>query len=458
MKKNKIISLLIVAIFFLGNIKLVQGFEREGKIHKNIYVEDIDLSNLSKKEAKDKITKVINENNELILKFSEGNYKINKNDLGVSYMVNEAVEEAYNICKENKFIEDMKMKINLDLGKKKIITLKYNYDDQKLNESIENVSKKLYVSPVNATIRLDNGNFLTTKEAYGRIIEGDILKEKFIQSFEDIYVNSIDIPEQSIEPKYKEDELLKINTVLGTYETYFNPKVINRVENIKIASNATKNILVGKDEEFSFNSIILKSKVAKNMKEAPVIINGKLEKGLGGGICQVSSTIYNAALYAGMDITNVKNHSIPSAYISKGRDATVSLGDIDFKFINKFNTPVLIYNEVFDNRIVSTIYGNKDDKKEIEIITEIAETLPNKTIEKESNDLYEGERIVEQDGRIGYKVNTFRIYRSEDKERKELVYKSFYPPMDKVIINGAKKKEQHKQPYHKGLNIITEYV
>ncbi|SCH99030.1 Uncharacterized vancomycin resistance protein [uncultured Clostridium sp.] len=458
MKKNKIISLLIVAIFFLGNIKLVQGFEREGKIHKNIYVEDIDLSNLSKKEAKDKITKVINENNELILKFSEGNYYINKNDLGVSYMVNEAIDEAYNVCKENKFLEDIKVKINLDLGKKKIITLKYNYDDQKLNECIENIGNELYISPVNATIRVDNGKFVKTKEVYGRNINKDILKEKFIQSFEDIYVNSIDIPEQNIEPKYKEDELSKIDTVLGTYETYFNPKVINRVENIKIASNATKNILIGKDEEFSFNSIIIKSKAAKEMKEAPVIINGKVEKGLGGGICQVSSTIYNAALYAGMNITNVKNHSIPSAYISKGRDATVSLGDIDFKFRNKFNTPVLIYNEVFDNRIVSTIYGNKEDKKEIEIITEVTETLPNKTIEKESKDLYEGERVVEQDGRIGYKVSTFRIYKSESQERKELIYNSFYPPMDKVIINGSKKKEEHKQPHYKGLNIFTEYV
>ena len=85
------------------------------------------------------------------------------------------------------------------------------------------------------------------------------------------------------------------------------------------------------------------------MKEAPVIVNGKLEKGLGGGICQVSSTIYNAALYAGTDITSVKNHTIPSAYISKGRDATVSLGGIDFKFKNKFKTPILVYNEVYEN-------------------------------------------------------------------------------------------------------------
>ena len=221
--------------------------------------------------------------------------------------------------------------------------------------------------------------------------------------------------------------------------------------------------MIGSGEEFSFNSIILNSNCVNKMKEAPVIVNGKLEKGLGGGICQVSSTIYNAALYAGMDITSVKNHTIPSAYISKGRDATVSLGGIDFKFKNKFKTPILVYNEVYENRIVSTIYGNKEDKKEIEITTEIVETLPNKVVRKTSEEMYEGEKIVEQNGRVGYKVNTFRIYKLGKDISKELVYESFYPPKDKVIIHGTKKKiikekENNNKEINKKSKVKNEFV
>ena len=176
---------------------------------------------------------------------------------------------------------------------------------------------------------------------------------------------------------------------------------------------------------------------------------------------------YNAALYAGMDITSVKNHTIPSAYISKGRDATVSLGGIDFKFKNKFKTPILVYNEVYENRIVSTIYGNKEDKKEIEITTEIVETLPNKVVRKNSEEMYEGEKIVEQDGRVGYKVNTFRIYKLGKDTSKELVYESFYPPKDKVIIHGTKKKiikkkenikENNNKEINKKSKVKNEFV
>lgn len=441
MKRIKIISLLIVAIFFLGNIKFAQGFEREGKIHKNIYVKNIDLSNLTKDEAKNKINTVLEGNKEIKLKFNEENYKINLKELDINYNVNEVVEQAYNIDRNNTLINDIKTKLNLDLGHKQVLKLNYQYNDEKLNTHIEDISNKLYISPINATIKIENGLINTTEETCGRTVDKIKLKNEIIYKIKNIYEGTLEIPIQNIEAKYNIKQLSQINTVLGTYETYFNPKIANRVNNIRIAADATKNILIDNGEEFSFNSILLSSNLVKDMKEAPVIVNGKVEKGLGGGICQVSSTIYNAALYSGMDISDIKNHSIPSAYTSKGRDATVSLGDVDFKFINKFNTPILIYNEVFDNRIVSTIYGNKEDKKEIEIITETIETLPNKVVEKNSGKFYKGERIVEQDGRIGYKVNTFRVYKSEKDIRKEFVYESFYPPRDKVIIYGTKAKE-----------------
>lgn len=465
MKKSKIIALLIVTIFFLGNIKLAQGFEKEGKIHKNIYLDNIDLSNLTKKQASDKINKIINDNSELILNFSECNYNIDIKSLGVNYKIEESVKEAYDIGRNGNVIDNLITNINLELGNKKVIHLKWDYDENVLDENVDYISKKFYISPVDATIKLENGNFIRTKESYGKMVDKESLKEQIINKFENIYIKSLDVVEKSIEPKYKIQELSKIDTVLGTYETYFNPKITNRAQNIKIASNATTNIIVGSKDEFSFNSIISKSNIIESMKEAPVIVNGKLESGIGGGMCQVSSTIYNASLYAGMEITGIKNHTIPSSYISKGRDATVSLGSIDFKFKNNFETPILIYNEVFDNRIVSTIYGNKNDKREIEIITEIVETLPNKVVEKNSKDLYINEKVVEQEGRVGYKVNTFRIYK-DNNSTKELIYKSFYPPMDKVIVNGIKDKKSNikktkpglnKQP-EKTINSKTEYV
>ena len=440
LKPIKKISLLIVIIFFLGNMQIVYGIEYEGRIHKNIYVENIDLSHLTNKEAIYKINQIIQENNEIELIFNEKIYKLNLDEIGVEYKVKKAVQDAYNIGRNDNFINDIKTKINLDLGHKKIIKLDYTYSEEKLEEYINTISDDFYVQPINATIKLENGAFITTKEKYGQTLNKGRLKNEIINNIKNIYKEAVNLTTQDIEPRYKESQLSKIDTVLGTYETSFNEKVLNRVNNIKIASDATTNILIGNEEEFSFNSIILNSNCVDKMKEAPVILNGKLENGLGGGICQVSSTIYNAALYSGMDITSVKNHTIPSVYISKGRDATVSLGGIDFKFKNKFKTPILLYNEVYENKIVSTIYGNKEDKKDIEVITEIVKTIPSKTVLKTSEKIYEGEKIIEQDGRIGYKVNTFRIYKLGKDISKELVHESFYPPKDKIIIHGIKVK------------------
>ena len=181
------------------------------------------------------------------------------------------------------------------------------------------------------------------------------------------------------------------------------------------------------------------------LKVASIILNGKHDKGVGGGICQVSTTIYNAALYAGMDIVKITNHSIPSPYVTKGRDATVSNGSMDFVFKNNNNNPIIVHNEIFENKIASKIYGCSSDKRNIEIETEIVETIKNKKIYKSDSKLQKGTKVVEQEGRLGYTVNTFRLYKSNNEIlKKELVNTSYYPPCDEIILKGTKDNTLYK--------------
>ena len=455
LKKSKKAQLLIAAIFFLGNVRIVHALEIEGKIHKNVYVENIELSHLSKSEAKEKINNVLDKNRKINLTYNNEIYTIDLNDMEIEYKVDEAVDKAYQIGREDSLINDIKLKIGLDFGNKKEIDLGYNYNEEKIYECINKINKKVYAAPINATAKIENGELVFTDEQDGLAINKEKLKNDIISKVENIYGDKIKINTQKISPKCTKKELSKIDTVLGSYETNFNPKNENRVNNIKVAANATKNIILLKGDQFSFNNLLLEYECESKFKEASVIVNGKLEKGIGGGICQVSSTIYNAALYSGLDIINIKNHSIPSEYISKGRDATVSIGDIDFKFRNNYESPILIYNEVLDNKVVSTIYGSKNDKKEIEILTEITETLPNNIVKKYSEDLYIGQKIIEEEGRVGYKVNTFRIYKENNNEKKEFVYESYYPPKDKIILSGTKSKKVKGNIEN---NLKTDYV
>ena len=438
LKKLKIAILLSLLIVSFDNVVLSNAVGFEGKIHKNIYVRDIDISNLTREEAKNKINKIIESNNSFILNLSENKYVFLKEDIDVDYNVDDLIETAYGIGRNEGIISNIKTIGNLRLGKKIILDYRITYDEKKLNKYLMEFNKKIYKKPKNATIRINNGQIIITKEKNGYKLNKDKLKNTLVEKIVNMDCSEEIIPIITIKPVYLYEDLSKIDTVLGRFETYFNSQNYNRSTNIKLAASATTNILLNQGEVFSFNSNIQNSNISKYLKEAPVIINGKSEKGRGGGMCQVSSTIYNAALYSGMSIISVRNHSIPSPYIEKGRDATVSGGIIDLKFKNNYKTPVYIYNQVMGNKIVCTIYGNKRDKQDIEIITEITDEINNRIIRKNSEKYDLGVKTIEQEGRKGYKVKTYRVYKNDFGNKSEYIGESYYPPQDKIIIYGTR--------------------
>lgn len=438
LKKLKIAILLSLLIVSFDNVVLSNAVGFEGKIHKNIYVRDIDISNLTREEAKNKINKIIESNNSFILNLSENKYVFLKEDIDVDYNVDDLIETAYGIGRNEGIISNIKTIGNLRLGKKIILDYRITYDEKKLNKYLMELNNKIYKKPKNATIRINNGQIIITKEKNGYKLNKDKLKNTLVEKIVNMDCSEEIIPIIIIKPVYLYEDLSKIDTVLGRFETYFNSQNYNRSTNIKLAASATTNILLNQGEVFSFNSNIQNSDIGKYLKEAPVIINGKSEKGRGGGMCQVSSTIYNAALYSGMSIISVRNHSIPSPYIEKGRDATVSGGIIDLKFKNNYKTPVYIYNQVMGNKIVCTIYGNKRDKQDIEIITEITDEINNRIIRKNSEKYDLGVKTIEQEGRKGYKVKTYRVYKNDFGNKSEYIGESYYPPQDKIIIYGTR--------------------
>ncbi|MBC8631370.1 VanW family protein [[Eubacterium] tenue] len=446
MKRHKIYFLLIISILcYFGLIGKSYAINKESKICKNVYIENIDVSGLTKSEAVDKINRLICKSNNINLFYKDKNYNLKLEDIGFYYKVEEVIKKAYEVGRNKDILSDIKTKMNLYLGEKVNFKLYVGYEKNKLETYIFNLAKDIYVSPIDSEIKLNENKFKVSYEKNGIEVNKKelftLLDKKIInKDYSKCY-----IPTSIITPKYTFEKLSKINTILGTYETEFNSKNKNRVNNITIATNKINNTLIDSNEKFSFNETTGKRDIEQGFKEAPIILNGKLELGMGGGICQVSSTIYNAALYSGLEIIQAKNHSIPSSYIQKGRDATVSYGNIDLIFENKFDSPILIQSKVENNKIISTIYGNHEDKKYIDIKTNIVETIPQEIIVKRSDKLYEGKTKVGEKGRRGYKVNTYRIYKNEDGSinKEELINECYYPPKNKVIVKGTKKKHEN---------------
>ena len=194
------------------------------------------------------------------------------------------------------------------------------------------------------------------------------------------------------------------------------------------------------DEIFSYNKVVGERTIKAGYKEAGVYMGGKVVNGIGGGICQVSTTLYNAVLLANLDITSRRNHYFITSYVSPSRDATVSYGSIDFQFKNTRNYPVKIECISRNGTCQVFIYGMKEETEyEVEIQDKITEVIPYTTKTVSTNQLPKGESQVIQTGVHGYKSEAYRILKLNGKViSKTLLSKDSYNPLQEVIEVGTK--------------------
>ena len=168
--------------------------------------------------------------------------------------------------------------------------------------------------------------------------------------------------------------------LLSSFKTYYSTRDIDRTTNLLLASNKINGTVVMPGEVFSYNTVVGERTIAAGYKEAPIYVSGEVVDGLGGGICQVTSTLYNAVVYANLEIVERSNHQFVPSYVTASRDATVVYGSIDFKFKNNRNYPIKILCSVSNGVVNFEIYGLKTaDDYEVEISSRITSQTANYT-------------------------------------------------------------------------------
>ena len=189
-------------------------------------------------------------------------------------------------------------------------------------------------------------------------------KDKFTKLFYSNFFGKGDFLEVPIERIYPrvDSELLSTIRVkkIGQYVTHFNSSNKERSTNIALSAAAIDNYVLFQNETFSFNKVVGKRTAARGYKPAPEIIRGELIEGIGGGICQTSSTLFNAVDLAGVEIVKRYSHSKRVGYVPSGRDATVSWYGPDFLFKNTYNQPILIRAKVYGGSLIVTVYSSED--------------------------------------------------------------------------------------------------
>lgn len=289
--------------------------------------------------------------------------------------------------------------------------------------------------------------FSITPEVVGRTVDTEALWQDVSALLEQpdaaLWAQPLPVTFAEVQPEVtaaslEENKLVRICKFSSTFT-----KDSNRTHNIKLACSAINGTVLQPGEEFSFNGVVGKRTAAAGYKEAGVIVGGdRLEQGLGGGICQVSGTLFNAAVRADLEITERYRHSYELSYLTRGTDATVDYGNKDFKFRNSSDAPIVIVMYTKGQDCYAEIYG----KALPDGITIGMEVITDKTIRPSSEILYVADKSVERGttekakARKGIKCTTYKVYYDADGKEFDRVklFSDYYPEIQaKVYYNPA---------------------
>jgi vancomycin resistance protein YoaR len=257
----------------------------------------------------------------------------------------------------------------------------------KLHMFIEELDKAYLQKPINATI---NDHGMIEPEQNGYKINKELLTTQLVHSLFKTNGSTIDIKKMPVYPEVDSELLIQIKEKkIGEYVTYYNANNQKRSYNILLAAKAINNQVVFPGQTFSFNQVVGKRTKNKGYLPAPIIVKGELSEGIGGGICQVSSTLFNAVDHSGLKITERYSHSKSVPYVPQGRDATVSWYGPDFKFVNKYTQPILIKAKTYEGKLIVSIYSSETINYKPRKVPNASKHLPNEinvSIENENEE------------------------------------------------------------------------
>ncbi|AWI03009.1 VanW family protein [Clostridium drakei] len=288
-------------------------------------------------------------------------YTLNYSKISPKYNIDDVINTAFNYGKSsNIFVQYIMLKMSKD----KNFDLKFYYDEKPVKELINNIQSEVNKDPVNASLEIGKGNLNVISEVNGKKLEKDKLEKETFSKMNGSIVQDVNVTAlvKQIPAKIKGESLKSIDALIGTYSTNYAASSSERANNIALATNSINGKILMPGEVFSFNDTVGERTEERGYEPAPVIIGNKLESGLGGGICQVSTTLYNAVNRSGMTSIEREHHTMPVHYVPQGMDATVDYGNIDYKFKNIYQYPVYIQAYISSRNIIFNLYSNSSMK------------------------------------------------------------------------------------------------
>jgi len=503
---GSIIGIFIIIGIFVSTIFALVNINHE-KIMSGVSISGIEVSGLSKEEAKGKIEILYNEKKEkeIDIKYQEYETTLNPTLMEVNYNIDKAVEEAYLTGrKENIFLSNYDILFTL-IGKKNI-TVDMTLNEETTKQAIEDIGVNLPGVVIESSYSIEDDELIITKGKAGIIIDTDNLIGKVKNQLNDINSKEdfIEIPVKEKEPEKididkiheeiykeakdayytkepfavypevegvdfdveaarallaedKEEYVIKLTITkpkvtidqigseafpnrLGTFTTRYDVSDVDRSTNLRIACQRINGKVVLPGATFSYNQALGARTAAAGYKNGKIYSGGEVVDGIGGGICQISSTLYNSVLLANLDIVERRNHQFVTSYVGPGRDATVVYGAIDFRFKNTRQYPIKITASAQNGIATVSIYGIKEENEyTFKFSTKTVSSIPFTTQYVEDASLSAGTEKIKQKGTNGLITETYITKMLNGKViSTKLLSKDTYSAMARIVRKGTK--------------------
>jgi vancomycin resistance protein YoaR len=431
----------ILVTFFVLNCFAVLKPLLDEKVYAGVTLDGVQLSGLTATEVKDLLRLWYEPKNSQHLSAYYGEQAFSFDSQTVDYDVDvEATADAVMHCGRTGNVWERLKYIHLAQTVGYQIPLKVRYNEQKLAELIESWRESIDKPPRNAGFSILHGGMIQAES--GRRLETTAVTPLVLQALEQAKEYAVALPVTPLYPEMSEADIASIGLkeLLANYTTTFNTGDGNRSANIRIAASKINGYIIYPSQTFSFNDVVGPRDKEHGFKEAMEIVGNEYVPGIGGGICQVSSTLYNVALLANLPIAERYNHSKPLGYVGLGRDATVAYGTLDFKFTNNTAGPVMIISEIQDNQLCVGLFGTmKSSSGRVKVITVNKQVILPTDIRQQDPTLWLGETELAKQGKSGYEVTTVRVLMQGDKEvKREIIATDQYLPENRVVKIGTK--------------------
>ncbi len=308
-----------------------------------------------------------------------------------------------------------------------------------LHRGLIEVAHEVDLQPVNAALDQDTGLIRPGRPGRRLVLETtERMVRELVAAGAALEPIRAELPVEGLPPRVTINDLADIDRqVIGQFTTYFDQGVAGRSHNIARAAAVIDGEVLHPGETFSFNETVGPTTAERGYEEALELFKGVFITGVGGGACQVSSTLYNSVLLAGLQVVERYNHSRVLPYVAAGRDATVNYGGADFRFRNNTSYPLQVRATVRDGAITTRFIGRRDPGPDIIIQTYDREEIKPEVEATVDETLTPGQRFVEQEGVTGLKVTVARVWVGDGVEvRREIVSRDVYPAFPEVAKVG----------------------